>query len=218
MTDSARRRPLKIRNRLIMQRSAAWLSQRQVTPNQISVMSVVCAAIGAVALVMAGRSVGIPQSLCFVLAALMIQGRLLCNLFDGMVAMEGGKQTPSGELYNDVPDRIADVLFILGCGFALPEYPSAMWLAWSGALLAVMTAYIRVLGVSLGLPADFRGPQAKPHRMALLTGACLVSALEFLWDGQGQVLWIALILLAAGSALTCVLRLRGIHLQLNARA
>lgn len=218
MTDASNRRPLKVREQKIINRTAAWLSQRQVTPNQISVLSVAFAAGGAAALVAAGHSEGSTWSLWLVLAALMIQCRLLCNLFDGMVAMEGGKQTPAGELFNDVPDRIADPLLIVACGFALPEYPSAMWLAWLGALLAVLTAYVRVLSVSLGLPADFRGPLAKQQRMALLTLACLVSAVDFVWDGNGQILWLALVILVIGSALTCIRRLTGAYQQLNSRA
>ena len=43
------------------------------------------------------------------------------------------------------------------------------WLGWLGALAAAVTAYIRVLGGSLGLPQDFRGPLAKPHRMVVMT-------------------------------------------------
>lgn len=207
MSQTPNRRPLKVRDQRIMTRFAAWLSQRQVTPNQISVLSVVFALGGALALFLAGNSSGGLMSACFVLAALMIQLRLLCNLFDGMVAMEGGKQTPAGELFNDVPDRIADPLLIVACALALPDYPSAVWLAWLGALLAVLSAYIRVLGVSLGLPADFRGPMAKQQRMALLTLACLLSAIEFLWNGAGLVLWISLIVLVVGTALTCLRRL-----------
>lgn len=218
MNEASNRRPLEIRDKRVMQSFAAWLSRRRVTPNQISVLSVVFAAAGAAALVSASHSSSALLSVCFVLAALMIQGRLLCNLFDGMVAMEGCKQTPAGELFNDVPDRVADVLLIVACGFALPQYPSAMWLAWLGAVLAVLTAYIRVLGVALGLPADFRGPQAKQHRMALLTIACMASAFEFLWNGEGQVLWLALIFLVIGSALTCVRRLTGAYQQLNERS
>lgn len=218
MTDASNRRPLKVREQRIMNRTAAWLSQRQVTPNQISVLSVFFAAVGAAALVAAGHSQSTSWSLWLLLAALMIQCRLLCNLFDGMVAMEGGKQTPAGELFNDVPDRIADPLLIVACGFALPEYPSAMWLAWLGALLAVLTAYIRVLGVSLGLPADFRGPMAKQQRMALLTLGCLASAVDFTWEGDGQILWLTLIILVVGSAATCLRRLLGAYQQLNSRA
>ena len=217
MTDLSNRRPLKIRDQQLMRRFAAWLSRRSVAPNQISVLSVIYALGGGAALVLAGQSVAIERSICFIAAALFIQLRLLCNLFDGMVAMEGGKQTPAGELFNDVPDRIADPLLIVACGFALPDYPSAMWLAWLGALLAVMTAYIRVLGVSLGLSADFRGPMAKQQRMALITIASVLSALEIFWGYQGMVLWISLIVLVVGSAATALRRLIDAYLRLQQR-
>lgn len=45
-----------------------------------------------------------------------MQSRLLCNLFDGMVAIEGGKKSANGDLYNDMPDRFADALFIIPVG------------------------------------------------------------------------------------------------------
>ena len=51
-------------------------------------------------------------------AAVLIQFRLLCNLFDGMVAVEGGLGTPSGILFNDFPDRIADPLILICAGYA----------------------------------------------------------------------------------------------------
>ncbi len=41
-------------------------------------------------------------------AQLVVGVALLANLFDGMVAVEGGLGTPSGILFNDFPDRIAD--------------------------------------------------------------------------------------------------------------
>ena len=37
-------------------------------------------------------------------------------LFDGMVAIEGGKKSANGDLYNDMPDRFADALFIIPVG------------------------------------------------------------------------------------------------------
>ena len=61
----------------------------------------------------------------FLAAAACIQLRLLCNLFDGMVAVEGGFKTKSGEIYNELPDRVADVLILAGAGYAMP---SSEWL------------------------------------------------------------------------------------------
>jgi phosphatidylglycerophosphate synthase len=86
----------------------------------------------------------------FIAAAVCVQLRLLCNLLDGMVAIEGGKSTATGALFNEIPDRLADPLFLVPLGYA-SGYP---WLGWLAALLAVLTAYIRVLGGALGLPQD----------------------------------------------------------------
>jgi len=72
-----------------------------------------------------------------------------------------------------------------------------------------------VLGVSLGLPADFRGPMAKQQRMALITVAAVVSALAIFWGHYGMVLWISLILLVVGSAMTAMRRLMGAYMRLQ---
>ena len=96
----------------------------------------------------------------------------MCNLLDGMVAIEGGKKSPVGSLYNEFPDRIADSLFIVALGYAI-GWPA---LGWFGALAAALTAYIRVFGGSLGFDQDFRGPMAKQQRMTVLTAACVVGA------------------------------------------
>src|SRR5439155_1544730 len=82
-----------------------------------------------------------------------IQLRLLCNLLDGMVAIEGGLQSKSGDVFNEVPDRVSDALILLGAGYATAP---ALGLAWAGALgsaaalLAVLTAYVRALGATVG--------------------------------------------------------------------
>jgi phosphatidylglycerophosphate synthase len=127
-----------------------------------------------------------------------------------MVAVEHGKGSPSGPIWNELPDRIADLLLLVGAGYAgaLAGQPWAEPLGWLAGALAVLTAYVRELGRGLGQPADFSGPMAKPHRMATLTGACLLAAAEPLWGGRGQVLLIALAVIAAGAAITVVRRVR----------
>lgn len=201
------RRPLKTRNSAWARRCAAALGRAGVAPNAISAASVGIAALGAVALL------ALPAPWSLILCAICIQLRLLCNLLDGMVAIEGGRQSPTGALYNEVPDRIADSLFIVAAGYAA----QLAWLGWCGALLAALTAYIRVLGGALGLPQDFRGPLAKPQRMALLTAACLLAAAEPAVTGTRYVLPAALWAIALGSALTCATRLRAIAAALAAR-
>ena len=60
-----------------------------------------------------------------------------------MVAVGSGKASPLGEVYNEVPDRIADPLILIGAGFAAGGSPT---LGYVAALLAVFVAYVRVLG------------------------------------------------------------------------
>ncbi|NJS38761.1 MAG: CDP-alcohol phosphatidyltransferase family protein, partial [Rhodobacteraceae bacterium] len=61
---------------------------------------------------------GLVQLLFLILAAATIQARLVCNLIDGMVAVEGGQGTKDGPFWNEAPDRASDLLFLLGAGIA----------------------------------------------------------------------------------------------------
>lgn len=116
-----------------------------------------------------------------------------------MVAVEGGKKTPNGQIYNEFPDRIADSVLLIALGYA-SAWP---WLGWLAALLALTTAYIRVFGGSLGHTQNFAGPMAKQHRMAILTAACLLAAVQRLIWNSHSILGYALILIVLGSAWTC---------------
>lgn len=212
------RRPLKSRNREWAKRLAAALGRGGVAPNAISLASVAAAALAGLAL-LATRDAGAgTRALLLLAAALFIQLRLLCNLLDGMVAVEGGRGSKSGELYNDAPDRIADALILVGAGYAL-SWPSWGYaLGWAAALSAVLTAYVRMLGGSLGLRQDFCGPMAKPHRMALLTAACLLSMFEgFAPALRGWALLLALAIIVVGGLYTGWRRLCRIHAALEAR-
>jgi len=202
MNDTiAGRRPLKSRQNRLAQAFASWLSKREITPNQISVLSVAFATVTALALSMRNPYAGYEIYLLIV-AALGIQLRLLCNLMDGLVAVEGGKKTAAGEMFNDIPDRFADVFTLVAAGYAAANVDYAIELGWLAGILAVMTAYIRNLSTSLGLAADFRGPMAKQHRMAIMTIAILLSLFEPMFDLHGEVLAIALLIVVVGSLLT----------------
>jgi phosphatidylglycerophosphate synthase len=199
------RRPIASRSTAWANAAAAFLVRTKVTPNQISGASIVCAAVGAALLMWKPNAIGL------IGCAIAIQARLVCNLLDGMVAIEGGKKSAVGSLYNEFPDRIADSLLIVTLGYAI-GWPA---LGWFGALAAALTAYIRVFGGSLGLPQDFRGPMAKQQRMAVLTAGCVVGALEWAWTGTRYALIAAAVVIAAGSVITCVTRTLAIASRLR---
>jgi phosphatidylglycerophosphate synthase len=192
------RRPLASRSSALAGRALDILLKTSITPNQISLLSIAAAGFGALALI---EGPNLP--ILYLVAALCVQLRLLCNLLDGMVAVEGGRGSPVGALYNEVPDRIADTLLIVAWGYAV----GLGWLGWATALAAVLTAYIRVLGGALG----------QPQRMALLTGVCVLAMLEaWLRDSSialGVGLWICFI----GSMWTCAARLQAIAAGLEMR-
>ena len=218
------RRILKSRDTAWAQTLARRVAAAGITPNTISVLSIVFAVAGAACLVEAAdHCCGWPASVLYLGGAAGIQLRLLCNLIDGMVAIEGGQKSAVGALYNEVPDRIADSVLLIaaGCSLGASETLVGIPLGWLAALLAMLTAYIRVLGGTLTGTQSFIGPMAKQHRMFVLTLACVGSFLEP-WlrptvPGTGLVMPIALTVIVIGSALTCWRRLALIATQLRAR-
>ena len=201
------RRPIKSRSAKWAEFSAQKLVLWGITPNAVSMISIFFAVIGA-GILLVSKS---PIALIFVVV--MIQARLICNLLDGMVAIEGGKKTPVGAMYNEIPDRFADSFLIIALGYAI----GIEWLGWAGALMAMFTAYIRLLGGSLGLAQDFRGPMAKQHRMAVMSVACIVGAVEGLIFSTNYALVIAACIIFLGSLNTVFTRMSAIANALRAK-
>jgi len=205
--------PSALTRRPIAARSSGWakwlagrLAASSVTPNRISLLSCVFSLIGGALIFWGGGWAS------WVGAAICIQLRLVCNLLDGMVAIEGGKASPVGALYNEFPDRVSDSLLLVPVGYAA-GYP---WLGWCAALLAALTAYIRVFGGALGQAQDFAGVMAKQRRMALLTVGAFAQAVESTLATTRFSILIAGLLIAAGSAITCWTRSRAIARRLGA--
>jgi phosphatidylglycerophosphate synthase len=191
------RRPLTSRNSQWAARLAAWAVGKGITPNQISQASMGFAALG-VLLYWLSTTGGILQFLCLILAAVTLQARLVCNLIDGMVAIEGGKGAKDGPFWNEAPDRVSDLLFFAGAGVAAGN-PTLGLLA---AALAIATAYVRELGRAEGFSPDFSGPFAKPQRMAVLTAGTVLAALY----ASEWTLTVTLWIIVAGTAITILRR------------
>mgnify|MGYP001285342690 CR=1 FL=1 len=172
--------------RPISQRShgwAQWLSKSlvkaNVSPNFISFTCMIFAALSGLCFYATSLSVGIDRVFLCIGAALFCQLRLLANMMDGMVAVEGGKGSADGPIWNELPDRFADIFVLIGAGYAVAATgmfdPS---LGWAAAAFALMTAYAREVGRSAGAPADFSGPMAKPHRMFWMTIAAILTIFD----------------------------------------
>jgi phosphatidylglycerophosphate synthase len=193
------RRPIKTRSRRWAHDLSRALVRIGLTPNVVSLIGIVIALAAAFLMVHGASTVNL---VWFLISAVLIQIRLLCNMLDGLMAVEGGKRSKSGDFFNDFPDRIEDAAILLGAGYAA-QLP--IW-GWAAAVGAMMTAYVRVLGGAMGLPQDFCGPMAKPHRMFVMTLACLGAALEIIMDWPSHNLQIGLGVVVLGTLLTTVRR------------
>ena len=216
------RRPLKTRQWPFFQWLAATLAKSGVTPNAISVGSVF-AGIAAGACLAATSHVDsdLARRGLWFAGAVCIQLRLIANLLDGMVAVEGGKASAVGDLYNEVPDRLSDPAILAGAGFAVGGCPI---LGLTAALVAVFVAYVRAIGASVGVGQVFLGPFAKQQRMALMTLTCVACALlpanlQPIHAGtQLGIAGAALIIICIGGAVTSIRRLKVIASKMRERA
>lgn len=190
----AGRRPLKSRQSPFFQRLAAKLARAGVSPNAISFFSLVFGTAAGLAFAATSCRTGWSVRACFVMAAAFIQLRLICNLIDGMVAVEHQRRSPVGDLWNEVPDRFSDIATIVGAGYAIGGNPL---LGYIGAMLALLTAYVRALGASVGAGQIFAGIGGKPQRMFLLTVTALAAA--FLMRPATVTIGLVLVCLAAAS-------------------
>lgn len=195
-----------------------WLLKKcaasRITPNQVSVLGMVFGiASGALLCLTSTQEMGgLLQRSTMLGAVLLVVLRAACNIFDGVLAVETGRASRVGLLFNEIPDRISDVAILAGAGYAIGSHPTLGWLAALGALA---TAYIRIQIQIAGAPADFSGPMAKPARMVLLCVCVGVLALlpvdwwptMHFGDGIGLI-GASLIIISAGSLITVAHRLR----------
>jgi len=196
--ETSGRRPLKTRDWPIFKNLAAWLARSGATPNVISFMSIVFGCGAGTSLAATAHVEGWMLRACWLGAAACIQLRLIANLLDGMVAVEGRKGGPVGDLWNEAPDRVSDAAIFVGAGYALGSDP--LW-GYGAALVAVFVAYIRALGASVGVGQIFLGPQAKQERMATMTFACVLSGLFI------PIIKVALFTVIVGGVITAWRRL-----------
>jgi phosphatidylglycerophosphate synthase len=213
------RRPIKARSLVIIQRFASWLAKSSITPNQISVLSIGFSLLVPISFVVFEAGTWVAS----LGAMLGIQLRLLCNLLDGMVAIEGQKKSVAGGIYNEFPDRIADTVILVGVAACDISDPWLATLGMTASFLAAMTAYTRLLGASLGTKQYFDGPMAKQHRMAFLTLTMIALPILNLLVlnraiSSAMVIKISLIVISIGCIATVFRRLRKISSELQLKA
>ena len=144
-----------------------------VHPDVVSYLSMVAATAAGVCFWVSGR-----WQWLLILGPLFCFGRLWCNMLDGMVALASGKASLRGEIVNELPDRVSDVLIFVGVAHSGLANP---FLGYWAAIMAIMTAYVGTLGQAVTGRRRFEGVMSKQHRMGVLAiGAWGM----FFWKGS----------------------------------
>jgi phosphatidylglycerophosphate synthase len=186
-----------------------------IHPDAISYLSIVAA--GAAGLCFWGASW---KPWLLIIGPLFCYVRLWMNMLDGMVAIAAGKASWRGEILNDLPDRISDVLIFAGVAHSgWCATPSGYWVA----IMALLTAYVGMFGQAVGVKRQFGGMMSKPWRMVTLHAGAWVTLAMLWWNGEHirfaalTVLdWTCLIIIV-GCIQTIVVRLRSVFRALAAR-
>lgn len=171
------------------------LVHRGVRADALTALAVPVAALGGACLALSDRASVLLLAVPFLAAA-----RLILNLLDGQVARGGGTARPMGEVWNELCDRLADVLMLGGLAFAAAVGPM---LAGAGIIAALLASYVGVTSRAVGGPRQYGGVMSKPGRMIVVA---IAAPLAFA-QGAGWPLTAAAVLIAVGAAITLVQRL-----------
>jgi phosphatidylglycerophosphate synthase len=182
--------------------------RQKIHPDAISYLSVLAALVAATCF---WNSWG--NRWLLIIGPLFCYLRLWLNMLDGMVAVAAGKASRRGEILNDLPDRVSDIIIFVGVAHSGLMNPLIGY--WT-AIFAVLTAYVGLFGQALGVQREFGGVMSKPWRMvALHIGAWLA----FLSYGRSFASFTILdwtcLLIIAGCVQTIVVRLKRITAALQ---
>jgi phosphatidylglycerophosphate synthase len=194
---------LKPASQRLVEPLADALAARRISPDAISAAAVVMAAIGGACL---AGSTALPGLL--LLVPFLAAARLILNLLDGMVARRTGTARPMGEVWNEVGDRLGDILFIGGLALVPAVGPG---LALAAVIAAVLASFAGLAARAAGGRRLYGGVLSKPGRMIILAVAAPVAFLL----GDPRVLAVGAAALLVGSVITLLQRLRSATQELG---
>ena len=210
------RRPIGEGFRATARFATSFCVRAGIHPDAISYASVLAAATAAFCFWQSGTR----PSLLLV-APLFCYLRLWFNMLDGMVALASGKASWRGEILNDLPDRVSDVIIFVGVAHSGWLNP---FFGYWAAIFALLTAYVGLFGQAVGVQREFSGVMSKPWRMvALHLGAWIT--LGCVWWSKGGIAagnltildWTCLIVMA-GCLQTIAVRLKRIMAALREKS
>src|SRR5580700_2483252 len=130
----ASRRPIAQTFRRTAEAATQLCVRLGIHPDAISYLSILAALAAAICFWKSGEIWSL-----LIFAPLFCYLRLWFNMLDGMVAVAAGKASARGEILNDLPDRISDVIIFVGVAHSGLMNPMIGY--WT-AILSLFTAYV----------------------------------------------------------------------------
>ena len=202
------RRPIAAVFRKTAGAATRFCVRHEVNPDAISYLSIAAALIAAICFWKSGT-----RRWLLIIGPLFCYLRLWFNMLDGLVAFATGKASRRGEILNDLPDRISDiVIFVAVAHSGLMNPLIGYW----AAIFAVLTSYVGLFGQALGVQRQFGGIMSKPWRMVMLhVGAWLTFFLAPQSIATFTILDLTCLIIIAGCVETIVVRLKRITAALQ---
>lgn len=178
---------------------------RDISPDVFTMIGVVSAV---------GAGVAIAYG-SWIVALVLLAGRLAGANLDGAVARARGVSRPWGFVLNELGDRAGDLAMFAGLVMLAERTTDVGWgSSWAtgwvlvAALCATLPTFTSLSGAGAGAPRLNGGPFGKTERCAAVVVATAVPA------------WIPVIsvIIVVGSVLTMVVRLRATHRLLSAES
>jgi phosphatidylglycerophosphate synthase len=191
---------------------ANWCVRLGISPDAISYLSILAALIAAFCFWKSQEHFWL-----LIVAPLFCFLRLWFNMLDGMVAVAAGKASLRGEIVNDLPDRISDVIIFVSVAHSGLMNPI---IGYWAAIFSLLTAYVGILGQAIGRQREFGGIMSKPWRMVALSVGAWVTfgcrSYEADLPGLGTTIldWTCLVIIA-GCVQTIIVRLKRIMAALQ---
>lgn len=210
------RRPIAHAFRLTAESATRFSVRLRIHPDAISYFSLFAAALAAFCFWKSSL-----HPVLLLLAPGFCYLRLWCNMLDGMVALASGKASARGEILNDLPDRISDVLIFAGVAHSGWMNPI---LGYWAMIFALLAAYVGMFGQAIGVRREFSGMMSKPWRMVVLHLAAWTTLACLRWNGGSirfgglTVLDWACLTVVAGCLQTIAIRLKRIMASLRAKS
>jgi len=123
--------------------------------------------------------------------------RMACNVIDGAIAIESGRQSRFGAIVNEM-DVMADALLYTPLVLTLPGTP---WLGLAAVLVGLVAEYAGMVGLLTGAGRRYEGPMAKPDRAVVFAAIAMLAGLGVPLAGWLDWVWAALALLGAVTVL-----------------